>query len=657
MTYRNDNIVEILQLSYENENSTARWHGHRSGTQAFLRSIYTETLLDAALADDIEGGEFDLVVITGNPGDGKTAFLDHLANRGRTRDGRPVEILHDATQPQDDNRAALAKDHLEYFLRDLTDEHWQPDTRRVRVIGINEGMLARTLLDPQGPFRDKLRLALRRPDRFRPPPKSVLVNLNERALVHLPLGSGRSLLARLVERLTDRALWEDGSNGQGCAGCPAESVCPLLANARLLRLTRPRRQLEILFGVVQFQRQRHVALRDALAALAYLIVGHEDMYRSGASGRGRPRHPCDYIQERAAEERWGHLYRRLFYHAACNDGDIFEGYFDELGEEAEERHRLYGFGNRFVAEQLGAVDPVNTSNAALDQIDVEVVSNPVGVLTEGTASWMADLMDLERRFLDRLSERLREIDGQLTAGEVADAEFEGLREAFLRLAYVAARAARRRAFFFDATLADGDTTPYQSLQEFFDVLDYLANNNPQAVQAFERAVESTIPGGVVASERIPVPDPIETLQVRLGDARGSIGARLDFHVEEPTETLLLPKRARIDDRHDYRLAPRTERYVEYFPTFVVYRPFRDGAEHLLISLDVYELLYRLRNGFSEAFGGQRRVQQLQVFKAALKARPSRRLTLFDEERENVQVRVDVRGDGAAAQGSLRVRFQ
>lgn len=322
-----------------------------------------------------------------------------------------------------------------------------------------------------------------------------------------------------------------------------------------------------------------------------------------------------------------------------------------MGEDSEERHRLYGFGNRFVAEQFGAIDPVATSNAALDNIEVEVVSNPVGVLTDGTASWMSDLAELERRFLGRLSDRLREIDRQFTAGEAADAEFERLRETFLRLAYVAARAARRRAFFFDATLADGDATPYQSLQEFFDVLDYLANDNQQAVHAFERAVESTIPGGIIASERIPVPAQIDTLRVRLGDERGSIGARLDFHVENPMETLWLPKRARIVDRYPYRPAPRTERYVEYFPTFVVYQPFPNGSEHLFITLDLYELLYRLRNGFSEAFGGQRRVQQLQVFKAALKARPSQRLTLFDEERGNLQVRVTVAPD------ALRVRFQ
>ena len=43
MTHRSDNVLEILQLSYENDSSTARYRPGSVGSQAFLDTINTET--------------------------------------------------------------------------------------------------------------------------------------------------------------------------------------------------------------------------------------------------------------------------------------------------------------------------------------------------------------------------------------------------------------------------------------------------------------------------------------------------------------------------------------------------------------------------------------------------------------------------------------
>jgi hypothetical protein len=342
----------------------------------------------------------------------------------------------------------------------------------------------------------------------------------------------------------------------------------------------------------------------------------------------------------------------LFFHSALYDGDIFEGYFAELAEQEEADHRLYGFGNAFVVEQLGALDPVrHASNAALDAIEIEVASDPASVLLGGQPAWMADAAGVEQRLFERLARRLEDIDVRLTEGDVPDDEFEGLRERFSRLAYVASRFARRRAFFFDEGLTDGDVTPYESLPEFVGALAYLKGSDDRtAVDAFERATERTILGGVIASERIPTAaSATQSLQVRLGEARGAVGARLEFHIDDVGQTLLLPENARLDARYDYRLPALTERFLEYFPTFLVYRPFRDRAEHLVVTLDLYELLFRLYRGFTESFGGQQRTQQLRVFKAAVKARPTAKLSIFDEERAALTVQGTLRparhGDG------------
>src|SRR5688500_18804830 len=97
MANRNKAIVEVLKLAYEFERSVARPGGRAS--DAFLRAIYEPTKLDDQLLPDIREDKFDLVLITGNPGDGKSAFLDPLIAGDRTTGGRPIRVRHDATEP------------------------------------------------------------------------------------------------------------------------------------------------------------------------------------------------------------------------------------------------------------------------------------------------------------------------------------------------------------------------------------------------------------------------------------------------------------------------------------------------------------------------------------------------------------------------------
>lgn len=174
-------------------------------------------------------------------------------------------------------------------------------------------------------------------------------------------------------------------------------------------------------------------------------------------------------------------------------------------------------------------------------------------------------------------------------------------------------------------------------------------------QSFTRAAESTVPGGIIASERIPVPDDIDHLEVRLGQERGSLGARLGFPIDDPASTLVGPKKARVGGLA--QSSRQSEKYVESFPTYMAYRPFQNGSERLIITLEMYELLHRLQSGLSESFGRQERVQQLHVFKAALKSRHAPRMVIFDEERKNLEVRVRVTSQtGEEGRKLPRVKF-
>lgn len=80
-----DDPVEYLNSLYSQSH-----HGN-GGTRAgnkinvFDGLTYTETKLDKKLIADIEALKYKLIIITGNAGDGKTAFIHRIENRGANK--------------------------------------------------------------------------------------------------------------------------------------------------------------------------------------------------------------------------------------------------------------------------------------------------------------------------------------------------------------------------------------------------------------------------------------------------------------------------------------------------------------------------------------------------------------------------------------------
>ena len=60
----------------------------------FARETYVPTELDGEFLDDILGGRYAAVVLTGNPGDGKTAFIQQIALRLPIGRSKPLPIHH-----------------------------------------------------------------------------------------------------------------------------------------------------------------------------------------------------------------------------------------------------------------------------------------------------------------------------------------------------------------------------------------------------------------------------------------------------------------------------------------------------------------------------------------------------------------------------------
>lgn len=147
----NSDFVDYLNSLYSQSrygNSGTR-AGHSPVT--FDSLTYTKTKLDTELVDAIRSGMFRLVIITGNAGDGKTAFikkiesqsanLERLDNHNGTKfqfNGIPFQSNYDGSQDEDDrsNNEVLAD-----FFRPFEYAKNFNSVSEGRIIAINEGRL------------------------------------------------------------------------------------------------------------------------------------------------------------------------------------------------------------------------------------------------------------------------------------------------------------------------------------------------------------------------------------------------------------------------------------------------------------------------------------------------------------------------------------
>lgn len=254
------------------------------GLDDIARLTYVRTGLDEKLAPAITTGRYRLVIVTGNAGDGKTAFLQQVetlfeqngatltrlpSKNGSTWtwEGRKYETNYDGSQDEEDR---TNDDVLDAFLKPFEGDQVIGLTGdEVRLIAINEGRLLDFLA--HGPRADTyagLRRFVNDALGGAPAPEgALLVNLNVRAVT---AGGTNSLVERQLMQLLQPQLWAP------CASCSIRKTCPLLHNAQTLRDPNSgpavRERVRRLFEVVHLRRRAHVTMRDLRSALSWLLL-------------------------------------------------------------------------------------------------------------------------------------------------------------------------------------------------------------------------------------------------------------------------------------------------------------------------------------------------------------------------------------------------
>lgn len=275
-----------LFVDYLNSLFSQSRHGN-AGTRArqqanpYDNATYTETFLDRKLIPAVKDGNFKLVIITGNAGDGKTAFIHKIEKEADNY--RPlshgnggefyfqgVRFLsnYDGSQDQQDraNNDVLA----EFFqpFSELTEFYRAEEGR---IIAINEGRLVEFLetASKKDRFKGLYQIIS---DYFTNQGEQALpnglsiINLNLRSVT----AGENSILRRQVRRLTDKALWTN------CEGCAVKNRCFIKYNADSFNDPATGDELisrlEWMVETARLRREFHITIRDLRSFLAFMLT-------------------------------------------------------------------------------------------------------------------------------------------------------------------------------------------------------------------------------------------------------------------------------------------------------------------------------------------------------------------------------------------------
>ncbi len=258
--------------------------GTRAGFKAanvLDKATYTQTRLDTKLLDDIRKGDYKLIIITGNAGDGKTAFIRQVENSGtdlkyvdscngaRFRLGKVLyESNYDGSQ---DEHNLKNNDVLTKFFKPFFNISNYSGASEGRIIAINEGRLMEYL--EATPELSLLHNAI--DDYFyregvAPLPDGVMViNLNLRSVTALD-ENHESLLRKQVRALTDKKLWTR------CAACPCAGRCFIRYNVNTLNDSAAGneviKRLEWIIRTIVYKREIHITMRDLRSLIAWMLT-------------------------------------------------------------------------------------------------------------------------------------------------------------------------------------------------------------------------------------------------------------------------------------------------------------------------------------------------------------------------------------------------
>jgi serine/threonine protein kinase len=527
-------FVSYLLTLYSQSRST---NAGTRGLDAMGRLIYVPTALDRALQPATLAGGFRLVLISGNAGDGKTAFIQQVEDEARQQGadvkpygtgngtrfeikGRKFQTNYDGSQDEGDK---INDDVLvQFFMPFAGAEVSAWPGNETRLIAINEGRLI-DFLEKFSTQYPRLRQIVQRGLRTGSPEDGIaIVNLNLRSVV---AGTNEvpSILERLVKRLVEPKFWSP------CKQCDLRDKCYVHHNAQTFANPTAGPQvlerLALMYRLVTLRAKLHITLRDLRSALAYTLVGT---------------HNCDEI------------------HALYQQGDaseILRGfYFNSWAGLGNAQHDR-------LLRLLREVEVGQTSDPKLDRMFDFHAPDPAPGLMD-----FAPRAGYDRELLSAVYHAL--------PAEIAThhngPRFKRHREYVSML--------RRRHFFEARDDSWRNLIPYGAAAKMLVIL----NERPDPKAEAKKIIRAVNRGeGVIDNRRLKGKLALLVRQVESATVRS-------YRVFSSDNFELVPQEP-----------AQASPYLEHSPTALLLR-YHDGTEltaELVINLDVFEMLDRLNDGY------------------------------------------------------------
>jgi serine/threonine protein kinase len=304
-------VSHLLTLYSQSRRSNA---GTR-GMDALGFSAYVDTDLDRKLLPAVLQGEFRLVLLSGNAGDGKTAFLQRLENEVESRGGAANRGLPNGSELSlsgkrylinyDGSQDEGSKDNNQVLLDFLApfkggNAHaWKP--QKTRLIAINEGRLVDFLATHERDFPALTALVRRAFATGEAESGVAVVNLNLRSVV--AQAQDGSILERTLKALVRPDNWST------CESCNLKDSCYALHNARSFQdeIAGPRllERLKTLYTMAHLRGRLHITMRDLRSALSFMLIGNRD---------------CDEIHATYADGKHDEVVRSYYFNSWMGGG-------------------------------------------------------------------------------------------------------------------------------------------------------------------------------------------------------------------------------------------------------------------------------------------------------------------------------------------------
>ncbi|MCC2523577.1 hypothetical protein [Vibrio coralliilyticus] len=258
-------------------------------------------------------------MITGNAGDGKTAFLQQLEIQAQEQgasvtlnpegNGARFELNghhyisnYDGSQDEadKDNDAVLS----EFFsaFKGVDNESWP--LHETRLIAINEGRLVDFLTENEQDYPALKELVEASLKDGSVQHQIAVVNLNMRDVLACNETQKSSIFERLLSKMTAQKVW------QGCDSCGLKDKCYVKHNVSTFQDEQTGnkviQRLAYLYKLTNLRNQLHITMRDLRSALAYMLVG---------------KYSCSEIKELYANGESEKILQGYYYNSWCGEGD------------------------------------------------------------------------------------------------------------------------------------------------------------------------------------------------------------------------------------------------------------------------------------------------------------------------------------------------